>query len=202
MLLTAVWCYAVWCYDVTSEGIGLFCDVSHWKSYFTSYFLSLLCSIMSFFIHTHSSSVTQKSPTRHKCPCTPSQTHNQITWFINDADMRIKKKNLAASVKLIHDQLIQLFMIKDFYIVRTQLWLLIVVSVEMYLPFVINKPETWRITCVLSECHIQAVWQNQVRIAEENICHYWTEALPSACNMINHNSISVIDCTGCAWGRE
>lgn len=113
-----------------------------------------------------------------------------------------KKKNLAASVKLIHDQLIQLFMIKDFYIVRTQLWLLIVVSVEMYLPFVINKPETWRITCVLSECHIQAVWQNQVRIAEENICHYWTEALPSACNMINHNSISVIDCTGCAWGRE
>lgn len=51
-------------------------------------------------------------------------------------------KKTTALVKFIPNHLIQLFMIKDFYIVCAQLWLLIVVFAEMYLPFVINKPET------------------------------------------------------------
>lgn len=53
----------------------------------------------------------------------------------------IKNKTMAL-VKFIPNHLIQLFMIKDFYIVCAQLWLLILVFIEMYLPFVINKPET------------------------------------------------------------
>lgn len=63
-------------------------------------------------------------------------TQTQSNRLIHQHDVEKEKK--TASVKLIHDHLTQLFMIKDFYIVRAQLWLLIVVLVEMYLPFVIN----------------------------------------------------------------
>lgn len=38
-----------------------------------------------------------------------------------------------------HDHLIKLFMIKNFYIVHAQLWLLIVVLVEINVPFVMNE---------------------------------------------------------------
>lgn len=54
---------------------------------------------------------------------------NPIT-FINDA--RWEKKAL---VKRILNHPIQLFVIKDFYIIRAWLWLLIVVFAEMDLPF-------------------------------------------------------------------
>lgn len=52
------------------------------------------------------------------------------TTFINDA--RWEKKAL---VKRIPNRPIQLFMIKDFYIIHARLWLLIVVFAEMDLPF-------------------------------------------------------------------
>lgn len=58
-----------------------------------------------------------------------------------------------------------------------QLWLLTVVCPEMYLPFAIDRPETFGIKCLLSSWFRRTAWENQVRIAEGNICHYWTEGL-------------------------
>lgn len=52
------------------------------------------------------------------------------------------KKNVTASVQQIHNFLIELSTIKDFYTVRTQLCLLIVVFAETYLPPVINRLQT------------------------------------------------------------
>lgn len=61
------------------------------------------------------------------------------------------KKNVTASVQQIHNFLIELSTIKDFYTVRTQLCLLIVVFAETYLPPVINRLQTWGIKSVLSK---------------------------------------------------
>lgn len=65
----------------------------------------------------------------------------------------MKINNVTAPVQQIHDFLIELLMIKDFYIVNTQLWLLIVVFAGMYLPSVINSLETWGIKHVLHKCY-------------------------------------------------
>lgn len=155
---------------------GLFSDVSHCKSpIFTGSVFSNMYSVCL------SSTWTLELSLTHSCPSQMSP-HSLLNTRFNHLIYHWcwHKEEKNASVQLIHDHLIQLFMIKDFYIVRAQLWLLIVVFVEMYLLAVINKPETWGITCVLSECYRQTAWQNQVRIAGENICHYWTEGLCAA----------------------
>lgn len=143
--------------------LGLFSDVSRWKSHFTGYILCLTCSVgLSNHTYSHTNYlliINVHTPSQTQCPI---DLIHQWCWH--------EQKQTTWLPLFIHYHLIQLFMIKDFYIVSAQLWLLIVVFVKMNLPFVINEPETWGITSVLSECHRQ----NQARTAKENICH-WTE---------------------------
>lgn len=99
------------------------------------------------------------------------------------------------SVKLMHDHLIKLFMIKNFYIVHAQLWLLIVVLVEINVPFVMNELVTWVTTCVPSS-HRQTTGHNPMGISERHHCCYRPNGFLCGCNTINHSSISVIDRVG------
>lgn len=130
------------------------------------YFTQKTMFYSSYSCHHPSHTNDQLNLSLHSLPNT-----NPIT-FINDA--RWEKK---VPVKRIPNHPIQLFMIKDFYIIRAWLWLLIVVFAEMDLPFLINNPQTWRITYVLSKWNRRTTWRTGVRVVGENICHYWAEGL-------------------------
>lgn len=66
-----------------------------------------------------------------------------------------------------------------FPVAHPQPFLLTVVLSEMDLPVVTNALEILgRLSKnILKKCYGRTAWQNQLRIAERNLCHYWTEGL-------------------------
>lgn len=146
--------------------------------------LSLIC--------TYSSAFTLKLAAHHKCPQTHTHTHADHLYH---ADMR-EKNNLTASMPS---------MIIWFNYLWLKTFILSVHSCGYWLwPFlkcisffVINKPETRSITRVPSECNRHTAWQNQVRIAEENICHHWTKGLCAV--RLQHDQSQLHLCNWLRW---
>ncbi len=130
-----------------NEVNGLFSDVSHKKVIFYRLF-SLSSVLPVFYLHILFIFHT-RLPAHQKCQHTPSLTHTHAHIHTLSLPSSVRKKE-KLDVHFIHDRLIKLFMIKDFYIVHAQLWLLIVVLVEVYLPF-----------CDLEACDL-----------EDNVCSW------------------------------